>query len=77
MVLDLTAELAPVFWGLVALLLVTAAAILAGIDPELAEVYVGHPRWWLASAAVVIVAMVTIATTRPELTHGLRALLAN
>jgi hypothetical protein len=77
MVIELTAELAPIFWGLVALLLVAAAAILAGIDPELAEVYLGHSRWWLASVALAIVALVTIATTRPELTHGLRALLAN
>jgi len=77
MVLDLTAELAPIFWGLIALLLVTAAAILAGVDPDLAEIYLGNPRWWLASVAIAIVALVTLATTRPELTHGLRALLAN
>jgi hypothetical protein len=77
MVLDLTAEMTPVFWGLVALLLVTVAAILAGVDPDLAEVYVGSPRWWLASVAIAIVALVTLATIRPELTHGLRALLAN
>ncbi|HSQ01602.1 MAG TPA: hypothetical protein VL049_30630 [Candidatus Dormibacteraeota bacterium] len=77
MALDLTVQMAPIFWGMIALLLVTAAAILAGVDPELAEIYLGDPRWWLASVAIAIVALVTIATTRPELTYGLRALLTN
>jgi hypothetical protein len=77
MAIDMTAEFAPIFWGLIALLLVTAAAILAGIDPEIAEAYVGSPRWWLASAALAIVTVVTIVTARPEVAHGLRALLAN
>jgi hypothetical protein len=73
----LIAEFAPIFWGMIALLLVFAGAILAGVDPELVEIYLGNPRWLLASAAIAVAALVTIAATRPELTHGLRALLTN
>lgn len=68
---------APIFWGMIALLLVCAGAILAGIDPELAEVYLGDPRWLLTGAAIAVVTVVTIAAARPELTHGLLALLSN
>lgn len=71
----LIAESAPIFWSLIALLLVCAGAILAGIDPELVEIYLGDPRWLLASAAIAVVAVVTIAAARPELIHGVRALL--
>lgn len=73
----LTFELAPLYWGLIALLLIFAGAIVAELDPETTELYVGHPRWLMASIGVALVALVTIVATRPELSHQLRALFPN
>ena len=70
-------ELAPLFWGMIALMLVFAGAILAGIDPELTEVYLGNPRWLLATVGFAVVALVTIGATRPELGSAVRALFPN
>ena len=75
--MELTAELAPIVWSMIALMLVVAGAVLAGVDPELTEVYLGDPRWLLVGAGVAIAALVTIVATRPELNYGLRVLLAN
>ena len=43
MEVEVTTQLAPLFWGVIALLLVLAGAILAGIDPEMTEVFLGSP----------------------------------
>lgn len=77
MEMSLTAELAPIAWGLIALMLVVAGAVLAGVDPEIVEIYLGNPRWWVASAGIAVAAVVTIVASRPEIGHSLRALLAN
>jgi hypothetical protein len=74
---DVTAQFAPVFWGVIALLLVLAGAILAGVDPEMTEVFVGSRPVLLAGVAVAFVALATVALARPEISAGLRALLSN
>lgn len=77
MEVEVTTQLAPLFWGVIALLLVLAGAILAGVDPEMTEVVLGSPGVLMASVAVAFVALATVALTRPELSASLRALLSN
>jgi hypothetical protein len=77
MEVEVTTQLAPLFWGVIALLLVLAGAILAGIDPEMTEVFLGSPRMLMASVALAFVALATVALARPELSASLRALLSN
>ena len=55
--IDTTVQLIPVFWGLIALLLIAAAGILARIDPDLAEIHFGGPRLWIVSATAAAVAL--------------------
>jgi hypothetical protein len=74
---EVTTQFAPVFWGIIALFLVLAGAILAGIDPEMTEVFLGSPHVLIASVAVAFVALATVALARPELSASLRALLSN
>ena len=77
MEVEVTTQLAPLFWGVIALLLVLAGAILAGVDPEMTEVVLGSPRVLMASVAVAFVALATVALTRPEISASLHALLSN
>jgi hypothetical protein len=74
---EVTAQFAPVFWGVIALLLVLAGAILAGVDPEMTEVFVGSRPVLLAGVAVAFVALATVALARPEISASLHALLSN
>lgn len=72
---DVTMQLAPVFWGMIALLLVLAGGILASIDPELAEVYLGSPRLLVVGAAVAVAMLALLLVSGPEIAHGLGTLL--
>jgi hypothetical protein len=60
MIFDFTAELAPFLWGMIGLLLMLAGAILASIDPETAEIYLGDRRMLAAVAALVVVTVVAL-----------------
>lgn len=69
--IDQTTQLAPILWGMIALLLVLAGAILASLDPEVTEVYLGDPRLLLASGALAVTLLIAIVATRPGIAHGL------
>jgi len=71
MALDLTAQLAPTLWTLVALLLILGGAIVASIDPELAEVYLGDRRLLLATMTLAVVTLVVLVAARPEIADGI------
>ena len=60
MVLDFTAQLAPLWWGMVALLLLTTAGIVASAEPEFAPRYVARSRLLVVGAAVALVAGVLV-----------------
>ncbi len=72
MLIDLTPELAPMLWGLVVLLLVTTGALMASIDPEIVEVYVGSRRLLAIAAVFVVLTVVGVATLEPEIARALR-----
>jgi cytochrome bd-type quinol oxidase subunit 2 len=74
MILDHTMQLAPIFWGMVALLLLLAGAILASVDPEIAEAYLGDPRLLVASAVMAVALMGVLVVSQPEVAHGLISL---
>lgn len=74
MIVDHTAELAPILWGAVTLLLILAGAILASLDPEVTEIYLGDPRLLIASGLLAMTLLVVLVVTRPEVAHGLSAL---
>jgi hypothetical protein len=65
MVIDLTAQLAPAFWGVIALLLATAGFIAASIDRDLAEVYLGDRRLLVAALAVAALTAAILLLTAP------------
>ena len=60
MVIDWTPELTPYLWTLVGVLAVSAAGILASIDLDAMEIYVGDRVLLLATAAVVVIVLVAL-----------------
>ena len=70
MVIDFTAELAPLLWSILALLLISTAALVASIDPEIAEIYIGDRRLLVATATVAVVALVALIAARPDIASG-------
>lgn len=72
MVIDLTPDLAPLLWSMVVLLVVTTAALVASIDPEIVEIYVGSRRLLAIAAAMVVLIVVGVATVAPEIARALR-----
>jgi hypothetical protein len=70
MFIDLTAQLAPLLWAILALLLVSAGAIVASIDPEIAEIYLGDRRLLVATAAVAVLTLVALVVARPDIAAG-------
>jgi hypothetical protein len=77
MVVDQTMQLAPVLWGAVTLLLVLSGAILASMDPEVTEAYLGDPRLLIAGGVLAVSLLVVLVVTRPEIAYGLSALWPN
>ncbi len=73
MLIDFTAYAAPILGGLVAMLLLCAGAILASIDPELSEAYLGDPRLLAALVGLSIVGGGVLLALHPEVAHGLVA----
>jgi hypothetical protein len=62
MVIDLTAQFAPLFWLLVAALLVLAGAILASVDPDRTEVVLGDRNLLIATAMLGMLVVGALAT---------------
>ena len=58
MTLDFTAQTVPILWVLIATLALMALIVFAGIDPELAEVYLGD--WQLVVAAAALAALLLV-----------------
>jgi uncharacterized Tic20 family protein len=66
MVIDFTTQMAPILWVTVALLLVVCGTIVASIDPELAEVYLGDRRFLVATVALAVLTIVALVAVQPE-----------
>jgi hypothetical protein len=71
MIIDFTAELAPFLWGMLALLLILGGAILASIESELAEVYLGDRRLLVATVALAALVLGALIAVRPEIASGI------
>ena len=70
MILDFTTQVSPILWVAVGLLLVVCGTIVASIDPELAEVYLGDRRLLLATVALAVLTIVALVALRPEAAAG-------
>jgi hypothetical protein len=71
MIIDFTANLAPFLWGTVGLLLIAAGALLASIDPEVAEVYVGDRPLIVVTAAMAVVTLGAVIAAVPAIAASL------
>jgi hypothetical protein len=71
MVIDFSAELAPILWGMVGLLLILTGAIVASIDPEVAEIYFGDRRLLVGTAVLALVALAALLVAHPAIVNGL------
>jgi hypothetical protein len=67
MIIDLTAQFTPLIWGLLCVLMLLSGAILASVDPEVAEIYFGDRRLLFATAALAVVALAALVAARPEI----------
>jgi hypothetical protein len=70
-VMDLTAALNPFLWTIVGVLLIAAGGILAGIDPEVAEEYVGDRRLIVVTAAMAVVTLGALIAALPAIAASL------
>jgi len=70
--LDFTAQLAPVLWGMVALLLVLAGALAASVDPEVAEIYLGDRRLLVVTFALAALTGIALVAAHPGAAFGFR-----
>ena len=71
MIIDFTAELAPFLWGILGVLLIVTGAIVASIDPETAETYLGDGRLLAVTAALATVVLLVLIAARPDLVSDL------
>jgi hypothetical protein len=72
MTVDFTAQTIPILWVLIATLALMALIVVACIEPELAEVYLGD--WQLFIAAVALAALlVVIGSEHADAAHQLCA----
>ena len=60
MVLDFTVQMAPLFWGMVVLLLLTGAGIAASPDPRLNARYMAGPRMLVVGATLALAAVIAV-----------------
>ncbi len=67
MSIDLTTQMAPVLWLLIALMLVFAGAILASVDPDRTETVLGDRRVLFGAATLGMLAMALMLFTAPLL----------
>jgi hypothetical protein len=73
MVIDFTAQTAPLLWAILAVLLLLALVIFASLDPDLAEVFLGDTQILVATVALAAFAIVMVSG-RADLTHDLQLL---
>ena len=66
MIIDFMTQTAPILWATVGLLLVVCGTIIASIDPELAEVYLGDRRLLVATVALATLAIVVLVALQPR-----------
>ncbi len=66
MIIDFTAQTAPLFWAVVAALLILALVIFACIHPELAEVYLGDLQILVATVALAAIAIAMLVSGHPR-----------
>ena len=71
MIIDFTAELAPLLWGILAILLILTGAIVAAVDPETVETYIGDGRLLALTAALATVTLLALLAVQPDLISGL------
>lgn len=70
MIVDFTAQAAPLVWAIIAALFILALAIFASIEPELAEVYLSDVQLLVATLALAAIAVVMLSAgveARPRL----------
>jgi hypothetical protein len=70
MVIDYTAELAPIIWSMLCLLVIAAGALLACVDPDVTEIYFGGRRLLVATAALAVLALAALVVARPDIAAG-------
>jgi hypothetical protein len=71
MIIDFTAGLAPFLWGTLGLLVIAVGALLASLDPEVAEVYVGDRRLIVVTAAMAMVTLGALIAAVPAIATSL------
>ena len=71
MVIDFTAQLAPLLWGILGVLLIVTGGIVASIDPETSEVYLGDGRVLAVTAALATIALLVLIAVRPDIVSDL------
>ncbi|MFN8643567.1 MAG: hypothetical protein U0802_18600 [Candidatus Binatia bacterium] len=77
MELDVTVHFIPIFWGMVAVLLLLVGALLASVDPKTIEVHLGNPSLLLGTAAAMLMVGAALLVFRAGIAHGLGALLVH
>ena len=70
MIIDFTAQTAPVLWALLALLLLLALVIFASIEPELAEIFLGDFQLLVAAVTLAVLA-IAMFSGRADITRDL------
>jgi hypothetical protein len=71
MVIDLTAELAPLLWAMLGLLMIAAGGIISNLDPEVVEIYVGERRLLVVTTVLAIVTLGALIAIGPAIAAGL------
>ena len=70
MIIDFTNQVSPSLWMAIGLLLVVCGMIVASIDPELAEVYLGDRGLLVATVALAVLTILALVALRPEAAVG-------
>jgi hypothetical protein len=73
MVIDFTAQTAPLLWAVIGTLVILALVIFTCVDPELAEVYFGEAPLLVATLALAAIAIAVLASSRPDVSRQLGA----
>ena len=71
MIIDFTAELAPVLWTMLGVLVVATGALLASIDPDLAEAYVHDRRLLFVTAVAFVITLGALIVAVPAIATSL------
>ena len=74
MQIDSTVQLAPLVWVILGMLIFFTGAIVASIDPELTEAYLGDPRLLIATTLVMAAVLCGVAIVMGGPEHALAAL---